>query len=161
MSEKSIRQEFGLKNIDETRNYLIEEINQKQLMSQKHKKIHRALNYIDDLFFLTPTVTGCVHISAFASLVAFPKGITSSAIGLKICVTNEGIKKYKSIIKTKKKKKHDKILGLVKFKLNSVGVLISKTLIDSDITHDEFVLINNVSKEFNDIKEKIKNCNNK
>ena len=31
-------QEYRLKNIDETRNYFIEEINQNRLMSKKHKK---------------------------------------------------------------------------------------------------------------------------
>ena len=34
-------------------------------------------------------------------------------------------------------------------------------LIDSNISHDEFVLINNVLKEFYDIKEETKNTNNK
>ena len=32
-------QEFRLKNIDETRNYLLEEIKQNELMSRKHKKV--------------------------------------------------------------------------------------------------------------------------
>ena len=41
---------------------------------------------------------------------------------------------------------------LVKSKLNSVEVLISKTLIDSNISHDGFILINNVVKKFGDIK---------
>ena len=38
MSEENISQEFWLKNIDETRNYFIEEINQNELMSKKHKE---------------------------------------------------------------------------------------------------------------------------
>ena len=58
-----------------------------------------------------------------------------------------GIKKHKSIIK-KKRKKHDKIVLLAKSKLNNIEVLISKALTDSNISHDEFVLINNVLKEF-------------
>ena len=61
----------------------------------------------------------------------------------------------------KKKKKHDKIILSAKSKLNSIEVLISKTLIDSNISHDEFVLINNVLKEFDDTKEEMKNSNNK
>ena len=61
----------------------------------------------------------------------------------------------------KKRKKHDKIVLLAKSKLNSMEVLISKSLIDSNISHDEFVLINNVLKEFYDMKEEIKNSNNK
>ena len=36
-------------------------------------------------------------------------------------------------------------------------VLISKALIDSAISHDEFALINNVQKEHDGMKEEIKN----
>ena len=38
MSEENINQEFRLKNIDKTRNYLIEEINWNELMNKKQKK---------------------------------------------------------------------------------------------------------------------------
>ena len=79
-----------------------------------------------------------------------------SVIGLKICAITAGIKKYKSVI-TKKKKKYNKIRFLVKAKLNKIGFLISKALIDSVISHDEFVLINNFLKEYNKMKEEIKN----
>ena len=60
----------------------------------------------------------------------------------------------------KKKKKHGKIVFLAKFKLNSIEVLISKALIDSNISHDESVLTNNALKGFNDMKEEIKKSNN-
>ena len=46
---------------------------------------------------------------------------------------------------------------LVKLKLNRTEVLISKALIDSNISHDEFVLINNVLKEYDHIKEETTN----
>ena len=36
MSKKKISQKFRLKNIDETRNYVIKEINQNELVSKKH-----------------------------------------------------------------------------------------------------------------------------
>ena len=85
-------------------------------------------------------VTGHISIYAFASLLGIPMGITSSVIGLKICTITARIKKYKSIIK-KKKKKHDKIVFLANSKLNSIEVVLSKVLIDSNISHDEFVLI--------------------
>ena len=54
------------------------------------------------------------------------------------------------------KKKHDKIVLLAKLKLNSVEVVISKALIDSNINLDKFVLINDVLREFFDLKEEIK-----
>ena len=52
MSEENISQEFRLKKIDEARNYFIEEINQNELMSKKHRKVCRGLNYIEHLFIL-------------------------------------------------------------------------------------------------------------
>ena len=94
----------------------------------------------------------------FSSLIAIPLGITSSTAGFKICAKAAGIKRYKSIIKNNKKK-HDKIVLLAKSKLNSIELLIFKALINSNISHDEFVLINNVLKELYDTKEEIKNSN--
>ena len=52
-------------------------------------------------------------------------------------------KKYKSTIK-KKKKEHDKIMLPGKAKLNTIKVLISKILVDSYISHDEFISVNNL-----------------
>ena len=155
MVEEKISQEFRLKNIDETRNCFLKEIEENELMSRKHKKVCTTLNYIDHRLILASTITGCISISAFGFLLGTPIEITSFAIGLKICAIAAGIKQYKSIIK-KKKKKHDKIVLLTKTKLNSIEVLISRPSIDSSIRHDEFVLINNVLKEHDDMKQEIK-----
>ena len=46
---------------------------------------------------------------------------------------------------------------LAKSKLNSTDVLISKAFIDLFISHDEFVLINNVLREYKIMKEETKN----
>ena len=102
------------------------------------------------MLILVSIVTGYVSISAFASLVCVHVGITSSAVGIKIYAITAGIKKYKSILK-KKKKKHDKIVLFGKNKLNTIEALISKSLIDSYISHDEFVSVNNLLREYNQI----------
>ena len=62
-------------------------------------------------------------------MIGFPIEITSSTIGFQIFAITAGIKKYKSIIK-KKTKKH--------------------------IIHEQFVLTNNVLKEYDKMKEEIK-----
>ena len=85
-----------------------------------------------------------------------PIEITSSAIRLTNCAITARIKWHKSMIK-KKKKKHDKRILLAKIKLNSIEVLISRYLICSKFSHDEFVLINNALKDHDDMKEEIKN----
>ena len=105
------------------------------------------MNYIEHSFILIDIITGCVFVSSFASLVGFHIGITSSAIGLKTCVTTAGIKKYK-LTNKKNKEKNDKVILLAKSKLNRIEVLISKALTDSNISRDEFILTNDVLKEF-------------
>ena len=89
-----------------------------------------------------------------------PIGIPSSAAIIEICVITAGIKKYKSFVKKNKKNKHNKIVLLEKDKLNITEALISKVLIDSYISHDEFVSVKNALKEYNEMKEEIKNPEN-
>ena len=105
-------------------------------MSEKHKKICKYLNYVEHLLIHAFIVTGCVPIFEFASLVCALIGNASSAVGIKTYAITAGIKKYKSVMK--KKKKHDKIVLLRKDKLDTFEVLVSKALIDSYISHDEF-----------------------
>ena len=126
-------------------------------MSRKFKKVCTSLNYIEHFLILASTITECISISAFDSLLGVPIVITSSAIGLKICTITAGIEKYKSIT-MKKKKKHDKIVFLAKSELNSIELnsLISKALKNSNISHDEFILINYVLKEYDNMKEETK-----
>ena len=150
-------QEFRSKNINEKINYFLEEIEQNELISRKHKglynyKLYWARSYFSFFnylmcfnFYLYFFVWYCVSISAFTSLLGVPIGIKSSAIGLKICAIAAGIKKCKPIIKKHKKKQY-KIALLAKSKLNNLEVLISKALIDWNISHDEFVMINNMLK---------------
>ena len=63
-------------------------------------------------------ITGCISISAFASL---------------------------------------KIVLLAKIKLSRIEVLISKGLNDSYISHNEFVSVNDVLREYDDLEKDIKN----
>ena len=86
-------QELTLKNINETRNYFFEEIEQKELMSKKYKKVSTTLNYMEYFPILAFRITGCISISAFTLLLCIPIGITSFSIGLKISAIAAGIKK--------------------------------------------------------------------
>ena len=94
-------------------------------MRKEHKKVCTTLNYTDHFLILASSITGCISISAFASLIGIPIGIKSSAIGLKVCAITAGIKKYESIIK-EKKRKHTKIALLEESKLSSIEVWISR-----------------------------------
>ena len=65
MAEENISQELRSKNIYETRNYLLHEINQNHLMSRKDKKVCTTLNYIEHFLTLASTSTGFISIFQF------------------------------------------------------------------------------------------------
>ena len=96
-------------------------------------------------------VSDCISIFAFASLVGIPIVVTSFAVECNISEITAGITNYKAIIKKKKAWSYNVIS-----KLNLIEVLIYKDLIDSYINHDEFVSVNNVLKEYSEIKEETK-----
>ena len=64
---KNMSQKFRLKEIDETSNYVLEQIKQNELLNRKHNKVCTTR--------LASTISGCISISAFASF------FTISAIG--------------------------------------------------------------------------------
>ena len=58
MTDKNLSQEFILKNIDEARNYFLEEIMKNDLTSKKYKSVRTTLNYIEHFLILASTITG-------------------------------------------------------------------------------------------------------
>ena len=112
--------EFKLKEIGKTKSYLLQKIKHNELINKKHKMMRLTLilhlSYLDTVLSRT-----CIYfnfcfywlffnfsISSFASLVGILLKITSSAIGLKICMITVEIKNYKSIIKKKRRRKMTK-----------------------------------------------------
>ena len=62
------------------------------------------MNCFEHVLVFVSAVIGCLSISAFASLVGVTVDIASYAVGLQIWAITAAIKKFKSIIKKKKKK---------------------------------------------------------
>ena len=101
MVEESISKEFRLTVF--YWNYFIKETNQNEMVSKGYKKVFKALNYFEHLLVLDTAVTGCVSISAFASLVGTPIANTTSSVELKNSGISVEIKKHKSVVKKRKK----------------------------------------------------------
>ena len=77
MVEENISQEFRLKNVDETRNYLFEEINRNELISKKHRNFCTTLNSTEYFLILSSTISGCISISSSSS-----SSSSSSLVGI-------------------------------------------------------------------------------
>ena len=104
--------------------------------------------------------SGGVSIILFMSVVGAPVGISSASFTLIFSLTTGTIKKLLGTTRNKKKK-HDKILMLPKGKLNSIETLISQTLIDMEISHEEFVTILKEKDKYEKMKENVRNENEK
>ena len=103
MEKRNVSHDFRFKKADEIRNDLLEEIKHNELMSEKHGKMCRALNYFEHFLAFLSVVTSWVSIWAFTSLFGVSLDIPSSTVGLKNYAITTGIKKQKSAIKKKRK----------------------------------------------------------
>ena len=101
--EKEGSLDFRLRKMDKTSNCLLDEVNHNDLKCEKCKKTWKYLIYVELLPILVSKVSACALISAFASLVCVPVGITSFALEMKVCAFTAEIKKYKSIMKKKRR----------------------------------------------------------
>ena len=104
-------------------------------MSNKHKKACTTLNYIESFLILASAVTGCISISAFASLLGIPTGIMTSAMGLKIecwrvCFNKECAKRIWYERRNKKFKDLNSSLKVQIYLENKIIILFSKRRID-------------------------------
>ena len=131
---------FRLDEISKIEDYFIEEINQEKSCNKKLSKYLTIFDYIDKILIILSATIGGISIISFTSIIGAPAGIASASFTLIFSITTGIIKKLLNITR-KKKKKHNKILMLVKSKLNSIEALISQALIDMAISHEEFISI--------------------
>ena len=77
-----------------------------------------------------------------AIVVGIPVGLAGASLTVVCSLITEIVKKLLNVTR-KKKEKHDKTVMLAKSKLNSIEILMSKALMDLDISHQEFRTIVN------------------
>ena len=143
---------FRLDEIKKIENYFNSEINQRKLCSKKLSKYVTAFDYIDKILIVLSATTGGVCIVSHATVAGAPVRIASTGFTIVFSLTTGIIKKLISTTK-RKKKKHDKIIMLVKSKLNSIETLVSKALIDMEISHKEFITILKEKDKYEKMKE--------
>ena len=149
---------FRLDEISKIENYFIEEINQRKSCSQKLNKYITTFDYIDKILVVLSATSSGVSIISFTSVTGAPVEIASASFTLMFSLTTWIVKKSLNITR-KKKKKHDKILMFAESKLNSIDTLISQTLIDMDISHEEFITILKEKDRYEMMKENLRNKN--
>ena len=104
--------------------------------------------------------SGWVCIISSVNIVGALIGIAGASFTLIFSLTTGIIKTLLSITRNKKKK-HDKIFILAKSKLNSIETVVSQTLIDMEISHEEFITILKEKDKYEKLKKKLRNVTEK
>ena len=157
MSELNDLTKFRLDEINKIKDYLNAEIKERKDIINKISKYIVAFDYADKLFITLSASFGTLSIASHAMVVGIPVGIAGASLTLIFTVTTGVVKKLLNITR-KKKKKHNKIIALARNKLNIMETLISKALIDFDISHEEFSKIIYEKNNYEQIKDNIRSA---
>ena len=152
----SDRQQFRLKKINEGEYYFVAEIKERELMSKRLSKYIASFDYFDKSLIVLSVTTGSISIASFATTVWAPAGMVSASFSLAFPISKGIVKK---LLKTRRKKKHNKIVMLARSKLNSIESKISEALINNEIKHEDFTTIIDEEKKYRELKESIRMMN--
>ena len=128
---------YRLNEINKVKNYFNDEINERKNIIKKLNKYTVTLDYLDKIFITLSASFGTLSVTAHATVLDIPLGITGASLTL-LFTTTTGINKSLLQLTKKRKKKHNKIMSLAKNKLNMIDTLLSSALNDSKISHEEF-----------------------
>ena len=140
----SDQQQFKLNKINEINDYFVAEVRERELMSKRLSKYIASFEYFDKSLIVLSVTTGSISIVSFATVTGAPLRIIIASFSLEFSISTRIIKK---LLKTKNKKKHNKIVMLARSKLNSIESKISEALITNEISHEDFMAI--INKETN------------
>ena len=145
----SDQQHFRLNKLNEVKDYFVAENKERELMSK------RLCNYFDKSLIVLSAASGSISIASFATVIGTPVGIASASLSLTFSLF---IGIAKKLLKTTliKKKKYYKIIMLGRNKFNSIESKVSEALINSEISHENFMVIINVEKKYRELKESIR-----
>ena len=154
----SDQQHFRLNKINEIKDYFVAEIKEKELMSKRLSKYIAFCNYFDKSLIVLSATSGSISIASFAIVIGSPVGIASASLSLTFSLATGIVKK---LLKTTRNqnKKHNKIIMLARSKLNSTEGKVSEALINSEISHEYFIVTINEEKNDRELKESIRTMN--
>ena len=153
------QQQFRLNKINEIKDYFVAEIKERELMSKRLSKYIASFDYFDKPLIILSVTNGSISIASFATIIGAPVGIVNASFSLAFSISTGIVIQLLKTTKNKKKK-HNKIVMLARSKLNSIESRISEALINNEIIHDDFVVIINGEKKYQELKESIRMMNN-
>lgn len=146
---------YRLQYILDIKNYLEHHKELRRKLRKRYTKLYNALHYTNYGLNFVSTGAAVGSVSALTTVVLAPVSIALGSVS----ITCGALSLFLSALNQKFKKKQDKhrdICNLAEAKLTTIESLISKSLQNNDISHDEFQLILEEEKLFNQLKNKIR-----
>ena len=156
MSTLSLNDHTKFRLNEKKKDYFEFEIREREAVIKKLSKYTAALDYTDKTLIVLSAASGGINIISFTNVIGNPAGVISTSLTLVFSLTTGIIKKLLKETR-KKKKKHSKIIMLAKSKLNIIESLMSQSLIDLDISHEDFKTIVGEKEKYDQMKESIRN----
>ena len=129
-------QQFRLNKINEIKDYFIAKIKERKLMSKRLSKYIASFDCFDKSLIVLSVANGSISIASFATVIGALVRMMSASCSLAFSIATG----------KHNKKKHNKTVMLARSKLNSIESKISETLINNEISHEDFMTIINEGK---------------
>ena len=120
--------------------FFIADINDREKMNKKPSEYTAAVDYADKTELVLSGASSRVSLYSFTAAIGTPVGIASICL---VFLISNGIVKIFLKAMGREKNKHIKIALSARSKINSIEKIISKALIDSNNSHEVFLLVIN------------------
>ena len=131
---------YRLIEIGKIKDYFNQKIKYQQNLTSKLSKYLTCFDYTDNILTIFLTAFSGTNIFAHVKGKKQVLGLITSVFSLISCLSSEIIKKLQQETKIRRRK-HNRFLYLAKNKLDCVEMLISNSIKDGIIDHDEFTAI--------------------
>ena len=140
------------------KDYFIAEIKERELISKRFSKYIACFDDFDKSLIVLSVATSSISIASFATVIGAPVEIMSVSCSLAFSITTGLVKGF---LKTTRNRRKSTIIivTLARSKLNSIKSKISETMINNEISHEDFMTTLNEEKKYRELKEGIRTIN--
>src|SRR5688572_3529662 len=146
---------YRLTKITEIQKDIERERDKRACLNMKYRKGVRIINVVDGISALVALGSTASAIAVMSTIVAAPIAMALQAVAVGAGVFS-AVGRVVNRKLTLKAEKHRQLKTLAEAKLNTISDYVSKALEDDCISDDEYSLILNELRKFNEMKEEIR-----
>ena len=143
------QQQFILNKSNQIKDYFVDEIKERELISKRLSKYIASFDYFDNSLIVFSVTIASISIAPFATVIGAPVGLISASFSPAFSIFTGIVKK----LLRNKKKKHNEIVILARSKSNSIESKISEALINSEISHEDLEQLLMKKKNIENLKK--------